>query len=241
MRRQYLASIHTPHFNQLGIRLYPCNPRRGRILVRGASPNPEIDGFAHRIMLAVLPFRNLSGHASRTICEGFIEELIAHLRRLPPKKFGELRHRTYQKEVTVAQKTTAVDIPVSKVHVGVLRKLDRPETRMNPSHRRGARIGCLLYEFGFSRDKKGVELILAVRQVGTPGLVMSSGSIESIDTVWEVSGADPGRGEVCETFSFAKPKSKIFACPRAVMKMFAGLMSRWMIPFWWAESRASVI
>ena len=31
--------------------------------------------------------------------------------------------------------------------------------------------------------------------------------------------------------SFAKPKSRIFACPRLVTKMFAGLMSRWTIPF----------
>jgi hypothetical protein len=31
--------------------------------------------------------------------------------------------------------------------------------------------------------------------------------------------------------SFAKPKSGILASPRLVMKMFAGLMSRWMIPF----------
>ena len=38
---------------------------------------------------------------------------------------GELRHRTYQKEVAVAQKTTSVDIPVTEVHVRVLRKLDR--------------------------------------------------------------------------------------------------------------------
>ena len=38
---------------------------------------------------------------------------------------GELRHRTYQKEVAVAQKTTSVDIPVTEIHVRVLRKLDR--------------------------------------------------------------------------------------------------------------------
>jgi single-strand DNA-binding protein len=37
---------------------------------------------------------------------------------------GELRHRTYQKEVAVAQKAIALDIPVSKVHVRALRKLD---------------------------------------------------------------------------------------------------------------------
>jgi len=34
---------------------------------------------------------------------------------------GELRNRTYQKKVTVAQKAVAVDIPVSEVDVRVLR------------------------------------------------------------------------------------------------------------------------
>jgi single-strand DNA-binding protein len=38
---------------------------------------------------------------------------------------GELRHRTYQKEVVAGQKTVAVDIPVSEVHLRALRKLDR--------------------------------------------------------------------------------------------------------------------
>ena len=38
---------------------------------------------------------------------------------------GELRHRTYSKEVAVGQKAVAVDIPVSEIHVRILRKLDR--------------------------------------------------------------------------------------------------------------------
>lgn len=38
---------------------------------------------------------------------------------------GELRHRTYPKEVAVGQKAVAVDIPVSEIHVRTLRKLDR--------------------------------------------------------------------------------------------------------------------
>ena len=41
--------------------------------------------------------------------------------------------------------------------------------------------------------------------------------------------------------SFAKPKSRIFAWVRAVTKMFAGLMSRWMIPLECAASRPSAI
>ena len=41
--------------------------------------------------------------------------------------------------------------------------------------------------------------------------------------------------------NFARPRSRTLACPRLVTKMFAGLMSRWIIPFWWAASRASEI
>ena len=42
-------------------------------------------------------------------------------------------------------------------------------------------------------------------------------------------------------FTFAKPKSRILAWPRLVMKIFAGLMSRWTMPPAWAASRASAI
>jgi len=38
---------------------------------------------------------------------------------------GQLRHRTYPKEVAVGQKAVTVDIPVSEIHVRTLRKLDR--------------------------------------------------------------------------------------------------------------------
>jgi len=38
---------------------------------------------------------------------------------------GELRHRTYPKEVAVGQKAVAVHIPVSEIHVRTIRKLDR--------------------------------------------------------------------------------------------------------------------
>src|ERR1700691_1015245 len=41
--------------------------------------------------------------------------------------------------------------------------------------------------------------------------------------------------------TFARPKSRIFACPRFVTKMFAGLMSRWTMPFACAASSASAI
>jgi TolB-like protein/DNA-binding winged helix-turn-helix (wHTH) protein/Tfp pilus assembly protein PilF len=43
----------------------------------------------NRIMLAVLPFRNVSGSSEQDyLSEGFTEELIAHLGRLAPKKLG---------------------------------------------------------------------------------------------------------------------------------------------------------
>jgi single-strand DNA-binding protein len=37
---------------------------------------------------------------------------------------GELRHRSYQKEVQVGKKAVVVDIPVTEVHARILRKLD---------------------------------------------------------------------------------------------------------------------
>ena len=36
-------------------------------------------------------------------------------------------------------------------------------------------------------------------------------------------------------------RSRILPSPRAVIKMFAGLMSRWMMPFWCAASSPSAI
>ena len=41
---------------------------------------------------------------------------------------GELRHRSYQKEVQAGKKAVAVHIPVTEVHGRVLRKLDRSTT-----------------------------------------------------------------------------------------------------------------
>ena len=38
---------------------------------------------------------------------------------------GELRHRSYQKEVKAGKKAVAVDIPVTEVHARILLKLDR--------------------------------------------------------------------------------------------------------------------
>ena len=44
---------------------------------------------------------------------------------------------------------------------------------------------------------------------------------------------------VFDTVRLASPKSSSFAWPRAVTKIFAGLMSLWTIPFAWAASSAS--
>ena len=38
---------------------------------------------------------------------------------------GEVRHRSYQKEVQVGKKAVTVDIPVTEIHARILRKLDR--------------------------------------------------------------------------------------------------------------------
>ena len=43
---------------------------------------------------------------------------------------GDLRYRSYQKEVQARKKAVAVDIPVTEVHGRVLRKLDRPTASM---------------------------------------------------------------------------------------------------------------
>lgn len=41
---------------------------------------------------------------------------------------GELRHRSYQKEIPAGKKAVAIDIPVTEVHARVLRKLDHSAT-----------------------------------------------------------------------------------------------------------------
>jgi single-strand DNA-binding protein len=41
---------------------------------------------------------------------------------------GELRHRSYQKEIQRGKKAVAVEIPVTEVHARILRRLDRSTT-----------------------------------------------------------------------------------------------------------------
>ena len=54
----------------------------------------------------------------------------------------------------------------------------------------------------------------------------------------ESSGASPPRRL---SSSLARPKSRIFACPRSVTNRLAGLMSRWATPLRCAASSASAM
>src|SRR5438128_5770203 len=54
-----------------------------------------------------------------------------------------------------------------------------------------------------------------------PGLVRYSSATPAV-----TSAIAPGSTPGLRNVSFASPKSRIFACPRLVTKMFAGLMSR---------------
>ena len=49
------------------------------------------------------------------------------------------------------------------------------------------------------------------------------------------------RARAGEVASFARPKSRIFAWPRVVIKIFAGFMSRCVMPLLWAASIPSAI
>jgi single-strand DNA-binding protein len=44
---------------------------------------------------------------------------------------GQLRHRTYQKQVQAGKKTVAVDVSVAEIHASVIRKLDRNGSSAN--------------------------------------------------------------------------------------------------------------
>lgn len=44
---------------------------------------------------------------------------------------GQLRHRTYQKQVQAGKKTVAVDVSVAEIHASAIRKLDRNGSSAN--------------------------------------------------------------------------------------------------------------
>jgi single-strand DNA-binding protein len=65
----------------------------------------------------------------RVVLWGKLAETAAKLARGAHVEIeGELRHRSYSKEVQVGKKAVAVDIPVTEVHARILRKLDRSAT-----------------------------------------------------------------------------------------------------------------
>lgn len=55
---------------------------------RRADPVPEITTTNRRVMLAILPFQNLSGDPEAYLSDGLTEELIAELGRLDPAGLG---------------------------------------------------------------------------------------------------------------------------------------------------------
>src|SRR5947209_14124373 len=70
-----------------------------------------------------------------------------------------------------------------------------------------------------------------------PGVVRSSRS--PIVSICETAPAALVFGRKASIL--AKPKSRIFTCPRGVTNIFAGLISRCTMPFVCADSRASAI
>lgn len=57
--------------------------------LQGARQHPRVQPSAGKLMLAVLPFENLTGDASQDyFSDGLVEELITQLGRLDPQRFG---------------------------------------------------------------------------------------------------------------------------------------------------------
>jgi single-strand DNA-binding protein len=44
---------------------------------------------------------------------------------------GQLRHRTYQKQIQAGKKSVAADVTVAEIHASAIRKLDRNESSAN--------------------------------------------------------------------------------------------------------------
>jgi single-strand DNA-binding protein len=74
--------------------------------------------------MPALPIAEWSG--TRVVLWGKLAEAAARLAKGAYVEIeGELRHRSYQKEIQAGKKAVAIDMPVSEVHARVLRKLDR--------------------------------------------------------------------------------------------------------------------
>ena len=82
---------------------------------------------ASKIMLAVLPFHNLSGEATQDyISDGMTEELIAHLGRLSPQKLGVISRSSVMrfKSATEDIASIAHDLGVTYLLEGSVRQAD---------------------------------------------------------------------------------------------------------------------
>ena len=97
----------------------------------------------------------------------------------------------------------------------------------------GRRFGTVITWFLLGGD-----LYTAYTFIAVPGLVKCSDAAPIVGMADEPT--DSAIGECCGE-SLASPKSRIFATPRLLTKIFAGLMSRWMMPFECAASSASAI
>ena len=75
------------------------------------------------------------------------------------------------------------------------------------------------------------------RHVGRPCRRRRPGSSAARWTPVSVVPSPPTPSAFALRSILARPKSRIFASPRAQRKMFAGVISRWTMPARWAESR----
>lgn len=89
---------------------------------------PQTSNLAgNKIMLAVLPFRNLSGSSEQDyLSAGFTEELIAHLGRLSPKKLGVIAQSSVAKIQNSSGNLSQVgrDLGVAYILEGSVSRMD---------------------------------------------------------------------------------------------------------------------
>jgi TolB-like protein/DNA-binding winged helix-turn-helix (wHTH) protein/Tfp pilus assembly protein PilF len=96
----------------------------GLYLWRQRPPKPPATG-SHRIMLAVLPFRNLSGDPRQDFAsDAMTEEMITHLGRLTPQSLGVIARTSVMqyRNSTADVKTIGRDLGVDYVLEGSVRR-----------------------------------------------------------------------------------------------------------------------
>jgi TolB-like protein/DNA-binding winged helix-turn-helix (wHTH) protein/thioredoxin-like negative regulator of GroEL len=94
-------------------------------LWRASRPDSTQPGG--RIMLAVLPFRNLSGDPRQDyVSDGMTEELIAHLGRLTPRKLGVISRSSVMRFKTAMEDAAAIghELGVTYLLEGSVSRLD---------------------------------------------------------------------------------------------------------------------